>query len=52
MLVNRFYKLATKIIANKELEKAALMIYESGKRFMTLEHLLKDFKTAVDIDKK
>jgi len=49
-MYSRFLNEAAAITSDKTLEKAASMIYESGKRFTELGLLFKNSETANDID--
>ncbi len=51
-MYSRFLKEAAAITSNMALEKAASMIFESGKIFSELGHLLKDSETATNLEER
>ena len=51
-MYSRFLEEAAKITSNKALEKAASMLFESGKVFSQLAQLFEDAETATNIEEK
>ena len=51
-MYSRFLKEAAETTSNKALEKAALMIFESGKLFSELGLLFKDSETATNLEER
>ncbi len=51
-MYSRFLKEAAETTSNKALEKAASMIFESGKLFSELGLLFKDAETATNLEER